>query len=171
MSSVCITSICRLVSLKKIANSSDPTCGFFFLPSPYPPITKIRQTANWCPDDNVGAASWSAVECNVGIICACLPTLRPLVSTIIPHLLSSIGGSGHTRSDNESLFHAPAPLPTAGPNRTAYQHDEEYGYPTQEAERVLAMLRGHGIDGEKFKETVVNMEAIADPSVTSYPRK
>ncbi|KAL4745170.1 hypothetical protein BDW72DRAFT_198908 [Aspergillus terricola var. indicus] len=29
--------------------------------------------------DNVGAATWSAVECNVGIICACLPTLRPLI--------------------------------------------------------------------------------------------
>ncbi|KAL4771718.1 hypothetical protein BDW60DRAFT_207783 [Aspergillus nidulans var. acristatus] len=52
---VCITSICRLISLKHIAGSSDPFC------------------------DNVGAATWSAVEYNVGIICACLPTLRPLL--------------------------------------------------------------------------------------------
>ncbi|KAL4737606.1 hypothetical protein BDV11DRAFT_216601 [Aspergillus similis] len=50
---VCITSICRLVSLKRIADSSDPT-----------------------------------LECNVGIICACLPTLRPLISRIVPQLLS-----------------------------------------------------------------------------------
>ncbi|KAL4996310.1 hypothetical protein BDV10DRAFT_187258 [Aspergillus recurvatus] len=62
---VCITSICRLISLKRIADSSDPTY------------------------DNVGAATWSAVECNVGIICACLPTLRPLISRMIPQLLSS----------------------------------------------------------------------------------
>lgn len=113
----------------------------------------------------MGAASWSAVECNVGIICACLPTLRPLVSSIIPRFLSSIGSSGHTHSDNDSLFHVPSS------NRTAHPQDEEYGSPTQEAEKVLAMLRGHGIDGEKFKKTVVNMEAMTDPSVASYPRR
>lgn len=114
----------------------------------------------------MGAASWSAVECNVGIICACLPTLRPLVSSIIPRLLSSIGGSsGHTHSDNDSLFHARS---GSGSNRTAHAQDEEYGSPTQEAEKVLAMLRGHGIDGEKFKATVVNMEAMAEPSLASY---
>ncbi|KAJ5609503.1 hypothetical protein N7528_010070 [Penicillium herquei] len=66
---VCITSIVRLVSLKKIADSTDPTY------------------------DNVGAASWSAIECNTGIICACLPTLKPLISKFVPGLLSSLNGS------------------------------------------------------------------------------
>ena len=74
---MCVTSICRLVSLKKIADSSDPTCKSPFLWSDIQPLTE------WV-DDNVGAASWSAIECNVGIICACLPTLRPLVSRILP---------------------------------------------------------------------------------------
>ncbi|KAL4801581.1 hypothetical protein BDV18DRAFT_148918 [Aspergillus unguis] len=72
---VCITSICRLVSLKKISDSSDPTY------------------------DNVAAAAWSAVECNVGIICACLPTLRPLVARIIPQLLS-LKSDRHARRGN-----------------------------------------------------------------------
>jgi hypothetical protein len=30
---------------------------------------------------------WSAIEVNVGIICACIPTLKPLVSRISPRLL------------------------------------------------------------------------------------
>ncbi|KAL4812801.1 hypothetical protein BDW67DRAFT_193222 [Aspergillus spinulosporus] len=74
---VCITSICRLLSLKRIADSSDPTY------------------------DNVGAATWSAVECNVGIICACLPTLRPLISRMIPQLLSSYNNP-RSRSKSKS---------------------------------------------------------------------
>jgi hypothetical protein len=35
--------------------------------------------------DNVGAATWSSVELNVGIVCACLPSLRPIVGLIWPH--------------------------------------------------------------------------------------
>lgn len=75
---VCITSIIRLISLKKIADSTDPTY------------------------DNVGAATWSAIECNTGIICACLPTLRPLLSKILPNFLASL--APRTRSLNTVTF-------------------------------------------------------------------
>jgi hypothetical protein len=30
------------------------------------------------------ALLWSTVEVNVGIICACIPTLRPLIKSLIP---------------------------------------------------------------------------------------
>ncbi|KAJ5225876.1 hypothetical protein N7468_007101 [Penicillium chermesinum] len=65
---VMITSILRLKSLLVISNSTDPTY------------------------DNVGAATWSAVECNVAIICACLPSTRALLSKLLPHLFSSHNG-------------------------------------------------------------------------------
>ena len=65
--SVCITSILRLKSLYTASVSKDLT---------------------W---DNVGAASWSAVELNVAIICACLPMLKPLLVRMFPHLLGSTG--------------------------------------------------------------------------------
>ncbi|KIW24041.1 uncharacterized protein PV07_09780 [Cladophialophora immunda] len=39
--------------------------------------------------DNVGAATWSAAELNVGIMCACIPAMRPVISLIFPRLLSS----------------------------------------------------------------------------------
>ncbi|KAF2262370.1 hypothetical protein CC78DRAFT_582671 [Lojkania enalia] len=57
---VCLISIIRLHSLVRISNSSDPTF------------------------DNPPAATLSAVETNVGIVCACLPSIRPLLSAILP---------------------------------------------------------------------------------------
>jgi hypothetical protein len=58
-------------------------------------------------DDNVGAATWSAVECNTGIICACLPTLRPLISKILPSFLSTLSGSRSNRRIGEESSTTP----------------------------------------------------------------
>ncbi|KAL6704306.1 hypothetical protein ACN47E_008370 [Coniothyrium glycines] len=62
---VCVVSILRLQSLVSISNSSDPTY------------------------DNPPAATWSSVEVNVGIICSCLPLLRPLMIRWLPDAMSS----------------------------------------------------------------------------------
>ena len=42
--SVCVTSICRLVALKKISDSSDPTCKPFFPPHPTQNHTRTANT-------------------------------------------------------------------------------------------------------------------------------
>jgi hypothetical protein len=39
--------------------------------------------------DNIDAATWSAAELNVAIMCASIPALRPVISMIFPRLLSS----------------------------------------------------------------------------------
>ncbi|KAF2190628.1 hypothetical protein K469DRAFT_559523 [Zopfia rhizophila CBS 207.26] len=57
---VCLISIIRLQSLIAISNSKDPTF------------------------DNPPAATYSAVETNVSIVCACLPLLRPLLAHMLP---------------------------------------------------------------------------------------
>ncbi|KAJ5397854.1 hypothetical protein N7509_005967 [Penicillium cosmopolitanum] len=62
---VVITSILRLSSLRIVAQSTDTSYS------------------------NVDAAYWTAAECNVAIICACLPFLRPIISSIFPKLLST----------------------------------------------------------------------------------
>ncbi|KAH7337358.1 hypothetical protein BKA66DRAFT_435411 [Pyrenochaeta sp. MPI-SDFR-AT-0127] len=62
---VCIVSILRLQSLVAISNSEDPTY------------------------DNPPAATWSSVETNVGIICSCLPCLRPLLTKCFPSIFPS----------------------------------------------------------------------------------
>lgn len=47
-------------------------------------------------DSNVGAAYWTAAECNVAIICSCLPFLRPIISRIFPNLLSTASYNRYT---------------------------------------------------------------------------
>ncbi|KAF2277675.1 uncharacterized protein EI97DRAFT_301179 [Westerdykella ornata] len=58
---VCIVSVVRLHSLFSISNSRDPTF------------------------DNPPAATLSSVETNIGIITACLPSMRPLLSAMMPN--------------------------------------------------------------------------------------
>ncbi|KAJ5099574.1 hypothetical protein N7532_006575 [Penicillium argentinense] len=112
---VCITSIVRLISLKQISDSTDPTY------------------------DNVGAASWSAIECNTGIICACLPTLKPLISKLIPGLISTLSGNRYgtgqstTRRgtwNDESTIGAPG-------------EDPEYG--AGDPKRILSLAPSGGL--------------------------
>ncbi|KAJ5548171.1 hypothetical protein N7513_005405 [Penicillium frequentans] len=71
---VVITSILRLKSLLVISNSNDPT------------------------HDNVGAAEWSAIECNVAIICAALPSTRALLSKLLPHIFSTRSNGYRSRT-------------------------------------------------------------------------
>ena len=49
---------------------------------------------------NVSAATWSAAELNVGIICACLPATRPIINLFFPRLLST------ARRDNTSRLYS-----------------------------------------------------------------
>ena len=49
-------------------------------------------------DDNVGAATWSAIECNVAVICACLPALKPLISRYLPRVVGSRGTASNTNN-------------------------------------------------------------------------
>ncbi|GES65655.1 integral membrane protein [Aspergillus terreus] len=124
---VCVTSICRLVALKKISDSTDPTF------------------------DNVDAASWSAIECNTGIICACLPTLRPLVSRVIPHLLSTLSASGRTAYGNAPLSRGQAPTYWNGTGTVSTtvtaMDDMEYGH--AEADKVLTLVPGTDVNGRE----------------------
>ncbi|KAJ5041246.1 uncharacterized protein L3040_005794 [Drepanopeziza brunnea f. sp. 'multigermtubi'] len=54
---------------------------------------------------------WSAVEVNVGIICACVPTLRPLIKKILPSMITDRASKGsQTNSTGRSKF-IPSRLP------------------------------------------------------------
>ncbi|KKK15951.1 hypothetical protein ARAM_002791 [Aspergillus rambellii] len=124
---VCVTSICRLVALKRISDSSDPTY------------------------DNVGAASWSAIECNTGIICACLPTLRPLISRLVPHFLSSVSASPNSPNYGQtpmSRGHTPTfwggiDIGTVSTTITTHIDDLEYGTCEGDADRFMALRHGY----------------------------
>ncbi|KAK7906159.1 hypothetical protein LTR67_000885 [Exophiala xenobiotica] len=72
---VCIVAILRLHAIYVISKSSDPTY------------------------DNVAAAYWSSIELNTGIICASMPTIRPIIARIFPTCF----GSAPRRSTVETV--------------------------------------------------------------------
>ncbi|CZR60673.1 related to L-fucose permease [Phialocephala subalpina] len=49
------------------------------------------------------ALMWSAVEVNVGIICACIPTLKPLVKRILPAMITDRTSSGTAMDKTDSV--------------------------------------------------------------------
>ncbi|KKK12119.1 hypothetical protein AOCH_002658 [Aspergillus ochraceoroseus] len=74
---VLVTSVLRLRSLLVIADSSDETY------------------------DNVGAATWSAIECNVALMCASLPATRAFISRLLPRFFSTGRSKGTTNPYND----------------------------------------------------------------------
>ncbi|KAI9045276.1 PTH11-like integral membrane protein [Aspergillus affinis] len=119
---VVITSILRLSSLRKVAKSPDTSYS------------------------NVAAAYWTAAECNVAIICACLPFLRPLVSRIFPKLLSTQSyntpySRGRTLTTMNNRSRAP------GPKMALYSQDRDLGLCTIDVDvqgPAQAHVDGHG---------------------------
>ncbi|KAJ5893630.1 hypothetical protein N7495_005321 [Penicillium taxi] len=87
---VVVMSILRLSSLREVGDTADTSYV------------------------NVSAAYWTAAECNVAIICACLPFLRPVISAIFPKMLS-------TNGYNYASTKRPAGFTTACSQRLASQ--------------------------------------------------
>lgn len=72
--SACAISVVRLAELYLQDGASDPS---------------------W---DSSSLSYWTVIELNVGIMCACLPTLRPIIKKFIPALLGSTDGPTKGRS-------------------------------------------------------------------------
>lgn len=79
----CIISIIRIRTLKVAASTDDP---------------------NW---NNVDAATRSFLEVTITILAACLPTLRPIFSKIMPRLFGSSIRRSQGRSQYGAYIHAP----------------------------------------------------------------
>ncbi|EED18068.1 integral membrane protein, putative [Talaromyces stipitatus ATCC 10500] len=75
---VCITSVFRLLSVIALVSSNGRSY------------------------DCLAVMMWSAIECNTGIICACLPTLRPAIVRLWP-ALSGLLVSRRQRSSSDSI--------------------------------------------------------------------
>lgn len=117
--SVCIVSILRLQSLVAISNSTDQSY------------------------DNPAAATWSSVETNVGIICSCLPLLRPLMTRWLPGVFSSQRRNTHS---------TPRIYPTIGSARSRPLPSHNGDYPLQTTAKGSAGGRGSGSRGSSEAE-------------------
>jgi fucose permease len=87
------------------------------------------------------ALMWSAVEVNVGIVCACIPTLRPLVKLILPSMImdrshtekgASSGdqqpsGSNHVHRAPSAIGDHEQEIQLPPPARIAGQQEREIG--------------------------------------------
>jgi fucose permease len=65
------------------------------------------------------ALMWSAVEVNVGIICACIPTLKPLIKRILPSMITDRSKTGTNKtayaSELNTSDETQRPSATTGP--------------------------------------------------------
>ncbi|OBT41709.1 hypothetical protein VE00_07821 [Pseudogymnoascus sp. WSF 3629] len=98
-------------------------------------IISISTDVSW---DNVGASTWSMVELNTGITCACLPMLKSLIVRFFPRIL---GSSRHTSGDAE-------PVGAYSRQRSKNNGDNSFCM----TDRVSNKIRGFGAGGEKRLE-------------------
>lgn len=54
--------------------------------------------------DQANVVNWSNIEINVGIICACLPTVRVMLTRAFPKVLGTTRGSSQSSSRKGSTY-------------------------------------------------------------------
>src|SRR5450755_1224021 len=72
---------------------------------------------------------WSAIEVNVGIICACVPSLKPLVSRTLPSMIRDANDSSGKGTMN-----------TTGSG--SYAHPDVAVSPIKEKQRLPSFVNG-----------------------------
>ncbi|KAL9110081.1 MAG: hypothetical protein Q9187_008094, partial [Circinaria calcarea] len=95
----CIISLVRLIELILNARNSDPTCTFS---SDFPPFKLTNSFANPASPSPTGSLSivgiLSTAEACLGIVAACLPTLRPLFIKMLAQK-KRVGSNGSDSAD------------------------------------------------------------------------
>ena len=72
---------------------------------------------------------WSAIEVHVGIICACVPALKPLVSKLLPNLLrdsSDVDQSLASFDETSDAAYPSAPTSPTKPQHTAFDGEKDH---------------------------------------------
>jgi len=69
------------------------------------------------------ALMWSAVEVNVGIICACVPTLKPLIKRILPSMITDRSRTESATEKDTSFLSQIAPDVINRPHHRLSSHD------------------------------------------------
>jgi hypothetical protein len=89
--SACIVAVIRLHSLWAYSSVSIQQRPGEYLSQPEPITTNALQAKG------VDIAIWSGLECNIAIMCACVPSLKPLFSRAFPSFLASLQSSKSDR--------------------------------------------------------------------------
>jgi hypothetical protein len=116
---------------------------------------------------NVAASYWSGIECNCSVICASLPTLRPLFSRFFPQL---IGTSSNGVSTVQSVGNAPV----KGVVRQIVGNEQSHSLQTLSTEPESEARYFHDVESGKIKEAVFlehESEQVWDRSDGASERK
>jgi fucose permease len=115
---------------------------------------------------------WSAVEVNIGITCACIPTLKPLVTRIIPklihdHTLHSSDKSVSLASPVDLANEIDAPQHSPSPPEATTQplpHVSDDGNPEQEM-GMMDFLTTPGMDPSHIQRTQTHQTHATENTV------
>jgi len=108
--------------------------------------------------DSTKLSYWSVIELNCGIICACLPTLRPIIKKLAPSLMRSLDGQTKGRTSHKPS-HKLASFRTTKPKSELadgiYIHRDLEFHSTTE---LRSMVTAKG--GSAERDTWVEIEAV-----------
>lgn len=129
MASVCVTSILRTVAVSQTSTGLDQSCKHL-------ENLKLgdRTLTGTKIGDFIPRSVWTLVECNMGIICACLPMMRRPLSFAFPWLFK-----GSTRKESERLSYVPLEL------RYTKRHQRPRKGQSQEEILQSGVQRGRGL--------------------------
>ncbi|KAF2744936.1 hypothetical protein M011DRAFT_448271 [Sporormia fimetaria CBS 119925] len=121
----CAISIVRLLEATKIKSAIDPL---------------------W---DSAETTYWSIIELNVGILCACLSTLRPLIQKFAPGLLGSADNYSHKLPTIQTWTGASGTV--SGDRGRDIHKDLEFGSTTElRADGGVSGKPGSSVGGDSF---------------------
>lgn len=134
-------------------------------------ITEVPTSASTDPNSRFGGQAnfaynaslslmWSAVEVNVGMACACIPTLKPLILKLLPAMLYDPDG---TRTSHGSS--------SKGPSDSEAQASQASQNQAAEAGADAAVAEpGPSLSASAAAETqVYGLEFLTTPDMTSLP--
>ncbi|PTB36851.1 uncharacterized protein TrAFT101_007282 [Trichoderma asperellum] len=114
------------------------------------------------------ALMWSAIEVNVGITCACIPTLKPLVLLLLPSMLykPNAHGTRHTPHTSSEKSRRASENPTPGSNNSNINNNNLPGVATPEPV-VRGALGGRHYDCLGPDAPMSAMEFLTTPDMAS----
>ncbi|KAL8933368.1 MAG: hypothetical protein Q9211_005818 [Gyalolechia sp. 1 TL-2023] len=108
---------------------------------------------------------WSAIEVDVGIICACVPGIKPLAARLFPSLLGRIK---HTRESSGSQCRRPSDENGTGRDRGTGGKAMVSPYPSPGTAKHTRPATQHRTDGEN----AIGMDFLTTPDMdTSDPQR
>ncbi|KAK1511097.1 uncharacterized protein CCOS01_14859 [Colletotrichum costaricense] len=143
----CIISALRIRTLRVAADTKDPY---------------------W---DNVDAATWSFLEVAIGILAACLPTLRPIFVTLLPRLFNA-SSLQFRSSGRPSKYGNPYAQPSEGNNRASFMHGLGFHRPMSSTEGLNRQdgVEMSGRESETSAEYTVSVSTGAPESLDKMSR-